>query len=425
MVFGFSTQLDDGRPTRPGQRVRLAGEIENRLVPGRYDARLLDPPRREQRRHGACSASGCSTSSSSGRRRATARLVRRRRARRAGAPANDDDALEPTSEAPARDAPARDAAELRDVPGPSALGGGWRRFVELLYLIAVNDFKRTYFGTVLGYLWTLARPLMLFGVLLAVFTQVFRIGSEVPHYPVLLLFNIVLFGFFQEATGIAVISIVGQEGVVRKTQFPRLVIPLAVVLTSLFNLALNLIVVFVFILAFGVEPDVDVAAVPGRPGAADHHHHGGLHDRRRRCTRASATWRSSGRSPRRCCSTRRRSSTRSTRCPRACGDIILLNPLAPLFELARKWMIDPDRAGPGRGARAAATHLLAPAAIFVGDLRPRRVGPQPRGAPDRRGAVIAGAAGPAWRGGASAAGASACCSVPPAARHRPVAAREG
>ena len=52
----------------------------------------------------------------------------------------------------------------------------------------------------------------------------------------------------------AVTSIVSQEGVVRKTQFPRLVIPLAVVLTTLFNLALNLVVVFVFILAWGIDP---------------------------------------------------------------------------------------------------------------------------------------------------------------------------
>lgn len=146
------------------------------------------------------------------------------------------------------------AADLRDVRGPTALGGGWRRSLDLLYLIAVTDFKRTYFGTALGYLWSLARPLMLFGVLLAVFTQVFRLGSDVPNYPVLLLFNIVLFGFFQEATVTAVNSIVGQEGVVRKTQFPRLVIPLAVVLTSLFNLTLNLLVVFLFILGFGVSP---------------------------------------------------------------------------------------------------------------------------------------------------------------------------
>src|SRR5205807_3425259 len=125
---------------------------------------------------------------------------------------------------------------------------------ELLYLIAATEFKRTYFGTALGYLWTLARPLMLFGVLLAVFTQAFHLGSRVPHYPVLLLLNIVVFGFFQEATSTAVNSIVTQESVVRKTQFPRLVIPLAVVLTSLFNFALNLVVVFVFLLAFGVGP---------------------------------------------------------------------------------------------------------------------------------------------------------------------------
>ena len=88
----------------------------------------------------------------------------------------------------------------------------------------------------LGYFWSLIRPLMLFAVLLFVFTQIFRLGSQVPHYPVLLLFNVVMFTFFQEATSASVISVVSQESVVRKTQFPRLVIPLSVVLTGLFNL---------------------------------------------------------------------------------------------------------------------------------------------------------------------------------------------
>jgi ABC-2 type transport system permease protein len=144
---------------------------------------------------------------------------------------------------------------LQKVSGPSALGGGARRFFDLLWLTAVTDFKRVYFGTVLGYLWSLMRPLLLFGVLLFVFTKVLRIGSEqVEHYPVFLLLGIVLFTFFQEATSTAVTSVVTQEGVVRKTQFPRLVIPLATVLTGAFNLALNLIVVFVFIFAFGVDP---------------------------------------------------------------------------------------------------------------------------------------------------------------------------
>lgn len=146
------------------------------------------------------------------------------------------------------------APELREVGGPSALGGGWRRFFSLLWLMATTEFKRTYFGTVLGYLWSLVRPLLLFAVLLFVFTQIIRVGSELDDYPVLLLLGIVLYSFFQEATNNAVTSVVAQEGVVRKTQFPRLVIPLSVVLTGGFNLLLNLVVVFVFILAWGVDP---------------------------------------------------------------------------------------------------------------------------------------------------------------------------
>jgi ABC-2 type transport system permease protein len=144
---------------------------------------------------------------------------------------------------------------LRDVHGPSALGGGPRRFFDLLWLMSVTEFKRVYFGTVLGYLWSLIRPLMLFGVLLFVFTQIFRISSEeVEHYAVFLLLGIVLFTFFQESTTNAVTSVVAQEGVVRKTQFPRLVIPLSTVITGAFNFCLNLVVVFVFIFAFGIDP---------------------------------------------------------------------------------------------------------------------------------------------------------------------------
>ena len=154
--------------------------------------------------------------------------------------------------APIQSAPGPD--ELKLIRGPSAVGGGRTRFWDLLILVSIMDFKQAYFDTALGYLWSIVRPILLFGVLLFVFTQIFRVGSQVEHYPVLLLFNIVVFGFFQEVTGAAVTSVVGQEGVVRKTQFPRLVIPLAVVLTGLFNLAVNLVAVLVFMLAFGVYP---------------------------------------------------------------------------------------------------------------------------------------------------------------------------
>ena len=143
---------------------------------------------------------------------------------------------------------------LRDVRGPSALGGERRRFFELLWLMAVTEFRRAYFGTVLGYLWSLLRPLILFAILLFVFTRIFRLGTLVENYPVLLLFNVVLFGFFQETTVTAVTSVLNQEGIVRKTHFPRLVIPLSVVVTGLMNLGLNMIAVFGFLLAYGVDP---------------------------------------------------------------------------------------------------------------------------------------------------------------------------
>ena len=142
---------------------------------------------------------------------------------------------------------------LREVQGPTAYGGGARRFFNLLWLIAVTDFKLTFLGTVLGYVWSLLRPLMLFAVLYIVFTQVFRF-SEVENYGVFLLMNLMLFNFFAEATDRSVDSVLKQESIVRKMQFPRMVIPLSVVLTSFFNLCLNLIVVLAFALASGVEP---------------------------------------------------------------------------------------------------------------------------------------------------------------------------
>jgi ABC-2 type transport system permease protein len=255
------------------------------------------------------------------------------------------------------------APELRDVPGPSALGGGWRRSAELLYLIAVNDFKKTYFGTMLGYLWSVARPLMLFGVLLAVFTQVFRIGSQVPHYPVLLLLNIVLFGFFQEATVMAVSSIVTQEAVVRKTQFPRLVIPLAVVLTALFNVLLNLVVVFIFILAFGVTPTWTWLLVPVilvllvTITTAVSMIVSSLYPRFRDVAIIWTVF-----------STALFYATPVLypveKVPQTLRDIILLNPLAPLFVLARKWVIDPGAPSPAAAA-GGAVHLLAPIALYA------------------------------------------------------------
>jgi ABC-2 type transport system permease protein len=254
--------------------------------------------------------------------------------------------------------------QMRDVAGPSALGGGWRRGLELLYLMASTEFKRSYFGTSLGYLWTIGRPLMLFGVLLVVFTKGLHLGNAVPHYPVLLLLNIVLFGFFTEGAGTALPSIVSAEAIVRKTQFPRLVIPVATVLTALFNLGLNLVVAFIFILAVGgITPmwtwlllPVLVALIVVFTVAMAML----LSSLYPRFRDVAMLW-----------------SVASTalfyatpviyvidRFSPGLRKILSCNPLAVILELARKWIIDPHAPGPAQ-AVGSRPFLIIPAAIFV------------------------------------------------------------
>jgi ABC-2 type transport system permease protein len=257
------------------------------------------------------------------------------------------------------------AVELREVSGPSALGGGRSRFFELLWLVSVTEFKKTFFGTVLGYVWSLMRPLLLFAVLLVVFTKIFRIGSEVPHYAVLLLFNIVLFGFFQEATGGGVTSVLAQESIVRKTQFPRLVIPLAVVLTTLFTLGLNMIVVLVFLLGFGVGPMWSWLLFPLAllPLVV--------------LTTALAMLLSA-------LNVRFRDvaiiwtvlatalfygspvlyTIDAAQIPHTLHSVLLINPLTPILEQARVWMIDPSAPG-AVSAAGGIVHLLPAAAIYL------------------------------------------------------------
>ena len=150
--------------------------------------------------------------------------------------------------------PAVDVALLgAPIKGPSALGSDWRRFVRLTWALATTDFRLRFFGSALGYLWQLMRPLMLFGVLYAVFSQL-GFGGDVKFYALGLLLGIVLFTFMSEATNQSLRSLGNRENLVRKIEFPRLAVPMAAVLTALFNLALNLLPVFVFLLAAGGRP---------------------------------------------------------------------------------------------------------------------------------------------------------------------------
>jgi ABC-2 type transport system permease protein len=122
----------------------------------------------------------------------------------------------------------------------------------LLKQLVITDFKLRYKGSVLGYVWTLLRPLALFAVLYVVFVSFLRIGSDIPHYAVYLLLGVVLWNYFTEVTTNGVSSIVGKGDLLRKLSFPRYVIDIAGSFSALINLAINLVVIGIFMIINGV-----------------------------------------------------------------------------------------------------------------------------------------------------------------------------
>lgn len=116
----------------------------------------------------------------------------------------------------------------------------------LLAELVRTDFKLRYQGSVLGYAWSLLRPLFMFLILYLVFAVVFKIGDDVPHFPIYLLLGIVLWNFFQEMTQQSLSAIVNRGDLIRKIRIPRWMIIVSTSVGAMINLLLNMVVVLGF-----------------------------------------------------------------------------------------------------------------------------------------------------------------------------------
>ena len=132
----------------------------------------------------------------------------------------------------------------------------------ILREMVATDFKIRYQSSVLGYAWSLLKPLLLFAVLYVLFTYIAPIGEGIEHYGVLLLMGIVLWSFFAETTMIGASSIVSHGDILRKVSIPRYLIVIASSVSALINLGLSMIVVFVFALANGITPELSWLLLP-------------------------------------------------------------------------------------------------------------------------------------------------------------------
>lgn len=132
----------------------------------------------------------------------------------------------------------------------------------LLKELTKTDFKLRYQGSVLGYLWALLRPLMMFAILYVVFAKLLKFGGDIPHYPVYLLTGTTLWSFFTECTGQGIQAIIGRGDLIRKLCFPKYIVVVSSTLTAVINLLINLIVVIIFALINGVTPSWTWLIVP-------------------------------------------------------------------------------------------------------------------------------------------------------------------
>ena len=132
---------------------------------------------------------------------------------------------------------------------------GNRENKAILFAIVGTDFKVRYQSSVLGYVWSLLKPLFIFGILYVLFTYAFPQGSKgIECFGVWLLTGVVLWNFFSEATMVGTRSVVENGQLIRKVAIPRHLLVVASSVSALINLGLGMVVVIIFALLSGLMP---------------------------------------------------------------------------------------------------------------------------------------------------------------------------
>jgi len=128
---------------------------------------------------------------------------------------------------------------------------GRNNYLFLTLIMAITDFKIKYDNSFLGYMWSLLKPLLMFGTLYLVFSVFIRWNVE--NYRLYLLLGIILWNFLSEVTLNSMVLLEGKASIIKKIYFPRWIIVVASSLTSLLTLVLNIGVFFLFFVFSGAH----------------------------------------------------------------------------------------------------------------------------------------------------------------------------
>src|SRR2546430_479911 len=133
------------------------------------------------------------------------------------------------------------------------------RYRQLLAALTARDLKARYRGSILGYFWSLANPLLLLGVYTLVFTLFFP-SNKVQPYPLFLFTGILPWTFFAAAVLESTTAIISNAGLIKKVMFPAEALPLVVVTSHLVHFVLALPILLLAAIAFAVHGDITIHA---------------------------------------------------------------------------------------------------------------------------------------------------------------------
>lgn len=133
------------------------------------------------------------------------------------------------------------------------------RHRQLILALTARDLKARYRGSILGFFWSLANPLLLLGVYTLVFTRFFP-DNPITAYPVFLLTGLLPWTFFAAAVLESTVSISSNGGLIKKVMFPAEALPVVVVLSHLVHFALAIPVLLVAMLAFTLAHQFTLSA---------------------------------------------------------------------------------------------------------------------------------------------------------------------
>lgn len=126
-----------------------------------------------------------------------------------------------------------------------------KKYKFLIRQLVSRDFRTKYKRSILGVFWSFLNPLLTMLVQYFVFSTIFK--SDVPYFAAYLIIGTVMFNFFSEATVMALTSIVGNAALITKVYMPKYIYPLTRVISSLVNLTISLIPMFIVCVITGVE----------------------------------------------------------------------------------------------------------------------------------------------------------------------------